>query len=127
MRNQAIKSPTVESRGLNNKKAEAKWLMKNPPPPFVPSRVPSLLARSMATFTAVDLSSLNSGFDSAADGDVVEVSADITLTAQMCVLFFVPRTCIFVMLKANVPLVVYPNLDFMVSANAVHSHHPSLL
>ena len=86
MRNQARKSPAVESRGLNNKKADAEWLMKNPPHPFVPSRVPPLLARSMATLTASDLSSLTSGFDSAADGDVVEVSADITLTAQMCVL-----------------------------------------
>jgi len=40
----------------------------------------------MITHTAADLSSLTSSFGSVADGDIIEISADITLSMMMCVL-----------------------------------------
>jgi hypothetical protein len=47
-----------------------------------------LASRSMTTFVASDHSSLEYTFFLATDTDVIDVSADITLTSMMCIIFF---------------------------------------
>lgn len=82
------------ARKLDKRAQDMPQELRRPEPPTaVLARAAPLVPRRATTLTASTLSGLTTAFSTSADGDVIEVSADMTLTAEMWVLRLLLASC----------------------------------